>query len=950
MLDVGSYFFLRSVRPSELAARHEENRMSDVIKFFFLGLGAGGIYALVALGVVVTYRGSGVVNFATGAVALVGAATYFELRGAMPVAPAIVLGVLASSLTSVLIQVAIMRPMRNASPLARVIATLGLLAAAEQGAQQIFGASPQYVPAILPTTVVHLYGTVFVPVDRFILLGITIVLYALFQLLYKRTRFGLATTGVAENELAMSTLGWSPDAVATVNWALGGAVAGVGGILLLPLLGLSPTAMTLLIIPALAAALVGGFLSLPLTLAGGLVIGILESEATRFIHAPGWSDAASFLVIIVILVVRGRGLPLRSHLTERLPKIGSARLPWKFVVPVGVVLVITVLTGTGNWAAAVTASAVYALLCLSLVVITGYAGQLSLAQFTLAGVGALIAARLNDAAHVPYLLAVVIGVAGTVPVALVVAVPSLRVRGVNLAVATMGLAVVINSVVFSNPSYTGGITTGTVVPPPTIFGFDIDAGGHPARYALYCLILMVIVAFMVANLRRGRPGRSLIAVRDNERAAASLGISVFRAKLFAFSLGGAVAALAGILLAFETPYVTFGQYDVFGSIEVALLAVIGGIGFISGAFVGALGGSGGIIPYWLSYVVNPTGWFLLATAVLLVVTIIFSPDGIASANIDAAKAIAARFRKTVSQRRAATVAKQIEAALTPAGAVSDAPAGQQRARVTPSTLELRDLSLRFGGVTALRGVNLTVHPGEVVGLIGPNGAGKTTLIDVATGFYRHNTGDVLLDGRSLKRASAAQRARLGLARSFQSLELFEDLNVITNLRAASDDRGLLAWLADLFRPHRGPLSPGAIAVVDEFELGEYLTSLPGELPYAQRRIVAIARAVSMMPSVLLLDEPAAGLDERSTRELGTLIQTLAHDWGMAVLLIEHDVPLVLSSCDRVVALNFGAVVAEGTPEEIRTNNTVIEAYLGSAEPDTATESIAAADTAGRSGA
>jgi sulfate-transporting ATPase len=542
---------------------------------------------------------------------------------------------------------------------------------------------------------------------------------------------------------------------------------------------------------------------------------------------------------------------------------------------------------------------------------------------------------------VTFLLAVIIGVLGTVLVALVVAIPSLRVRGVNLAVATMGMAVVIDSVVFSNPNYTGGVVTGTVVPPPTIFGLDIYVGDHPVTYTLVCLIVLVIIAFMVANLRRGRPGRSLIAVRDNERAAASLGVSVFGAKLFAFSLSGGIAALAGILLAYQTPYITFGQYDVFGSINAVLLTVIGGIGFISGAFAGSLGASGGIVEEWLSHVVSTTSWFLLASALLLLVTIIISPDGVASANIDAVKALAARYRKRQSTRRAEKVANQINAALRPASSGGDASPGQSGRRVTPRTLELRDVTLSFGEARVLRGVNLTVAPGEVVGLIGPNGAGKTTLIDVATGFYRHNGGDVLLDGKSLRRANAVARARLGLTRSFQSLELFEDLNVITNLRAASDERGVLRWLADLVRPHRGPLSPGAIAAVREFGLEGYLASLPGELPYAQRRIVAIARAVSMMPSVLLLDEPAAGLDEHSTRELGLLIRRLAHDWGMAILLIEHDVPLVLNTCDRVVALNFGEVVGEGAPAEIRTNPAVVEAYLGSAEPDAAVQTVTA---------
>jgi ABC-type branched-subunit amino acid transport system ATPase component/branched-subunit amino acid ABC-type transport system permease component len=904
--------------------------VDSFIQFLLIGLGTGGTYALLASGVVVTYRGSGVVNFANGAFALVGAGTFYEIRGSMPLALSIIIGIAAASAVAVIVQFAVMRPMAHSSPLARVIATLGLLSAAEEAALHIWGAAPLSVSAILPSNGIKVTGGAVVPEGMLILAGIAIVLFGLLQLLYRRTKFGLATTGVAENELAMSSLGWNPDRIAAINWALGGALAGLAGIFLVPLLGLSNTSLTLTIIPALSAALVGGFSSLPLTLLGGFVIGVLEAEATRYITAPGWSEAVPFIVIIVVLVVRGRGLPLRSHFAERLPKVGSGRPPWKGIIPLGVVLVVTVFAGSGGWNAAVTATAVYAMVCLSLVVVTGYAGQISLAQFTLAGVGALIATRLNDAAHVPFLPAIIIGVVGTIVVGLIVGVPSLRARGVNLAVATMGLAVVINAVVFSNPSYTGGIITGTVVPPPNLFGLDIYAVDHPSRYAIFCLILVLLAGLMVANLRRGRPGRSLIAVRDNERAAASLGISVFGAKLFAFALAGGIAALAGIMLAYETANVTFDGYDVFASINALLLAVIGGIGFISGAFAGSLGGSGGIIQQLLSNWINTTGWFALAAAVLLVITIIFSPDGIVPANIASFKAATAKLRHRVPERRRERTKRQAEAALRRA-AEGDKAQGQPR--VTPRTLELKDVSLSFGGVRALTGVNLKVSPGEVVGLIGPNGAGKTTLIDVSTGFYRHNTGQVLLDGRSIVRDSAVRRARQGLTRSFQSLELFEDLNVITNLRAASDERGAWHWLADLIRPHREPLSPGAVAAVREFELEGYLAALPAELPYAQRRLVAIARAVSTMPSVLLLDEPAAGLDEVSTRELGHLIRRLAHDWGMAILLIEHDVPMVLSSCDRIVALEFGEVIAEGTPNEIKVNDAVIEAYLGADEPE-----------------
>ncbi len=226
---------------------------------------------------------------------------------------------------------------------------------------------------------------------------------------------------------------------------------------------------------------------------------------------------------------------------------------------------------------------------------------------------------------------------------------------------------------------------------------------------------------------------------------------------------------------------------------------------------------------------------------------------------------------------------------------------------------------------------MTVGPGEVLGLIGPNGAGKTTLIDAATGFVKPQHGHVLLDGTMITMLNARQRARAGMTRSFQSLELFEDMTVRDNLRTASDRRDPVAYVTDLVHPGDPPLSAAAVAAVHEFSLEDDLDRRPGELSYGRRRLVGIARAVATRPSVLFLDEPAAGLDDNETTDLGDLIQRLARDWGIAVLLVEHDVSLVLRVCDRIMALDFGRTIAIGTPSEIRTDPAVVAAYLGQPE-------------------
>jgi sulfate-transporting ATPase len=913
--------------------------MSDVFRFFLLGLGSGGLYALLALGIVLVYRGSGIVNFAAGAFALFGAAIFYECKPHFGNGGALAAAIVGTAILGVLVQMLIMGPMRNSSPLARVVATLAVMSVIQQGAVLRYTTTTQFVTGILPTQTVKIFG-VYIGENYLYVLGITALLLIVLSVAYSRTRFGLWTAAVAENEMIPASQGISPSLIAAGNWALGGALAGLAGALLVPIVGLDPSALPLTIVASLAAALVGGFSSFWLTVVGALLIGVLQSETDRFVTAIGWSQAVPFVVIVVFLTIRGRALPLRSHLTERLPRLGAGRLsPVKTLVPL-VVIGFSLVLFTPSWSAAVTTSAIYATLCLSLLVVTGLCGQLSLAQLALAGIGALVSGRLADLYHIPFVLAFVIAIAVAVPVGLLIALPAVRVRGINLAVLTMGLGVVVSSVILNNPNYTGGTLHGTVIRPPTVFGLQVNSIQYPIRYAWVCIVVFAVAAVMVCNIRRGRSGRRMVAVRDNERAAASLGVSVIGAKLYAFSVAAALAASSGVLIAFRYTQVTFGSYDVFSGINLVLTSVLGGIGYVLGAPLGGSFARGGVTQEVVTHVFAIGNWFLFIAASLVLLNLIFLPDGVASAIgnqwlfiVRTFQWLAARVLppSLVGRRRGAVPAAAT--AVAPSRPSPEPRAGSAARRILvrsggDGALVLRDITVRFGGVTALENVSLRVRPGEVVGLIGPNGAGKTTLVDVATGYVKATAGTVGLGEHVMTSLPAARRARLGLTRSFQSLELFEDLSVAGNLRVASDGRDRMAYLTDLVRPGRSPLSSVTLAVVDEFDLGALLEQLPETIGYAQRRLVAIARAVATAPSVLLLDEPAAGLDQVSTRELGDLIRRLAWDWGMGVLLIEHNVPLVLDTCDRIVVLDFGRVIAEGDPATIRKNNAVIAAYIG----------------------
>ncbi len=903
--------------------------MTEFVQFAVLGLGGGAAYALLAQGVVLVYRGSGVVNFAQGAIAMVAAYLCLETLQRdhdWAMLPAFAVAVLVAAAIGLVFQLAVLRWLANAAPIVRLAATLGLLVILQAGVQQFYGSKSIRVRAFLPNDA-YRWGGVVVQQDRLILLGIAVGLTAALWALTKYTRVGLAITAAAENERAAAALGWSPHRLAALTWAGGGALAGIAGILVAPLTGLTPTAFVVIVtVFALAAALLGGFRSFPLTLLGGLVLGVGESlvvlyqDSIRdFLNMPtlsGINRAVPFLVILIVLVVRGKGLPLRSHVSERLPRLGSGVVRWPGVA-VAVVIAAAAIAVSGDWLRSMTLTLAAAVFLLSIVVLTGYAGQLSLAQYTVGGLGALIAARLVGQAGWPLIPAAIVAVAAVVAVGVLFALPALRTRGVNLAVVTLGLGFTVQEMVFGNPALTGDKLDNSVrIPELTVFGIDVTAARYPERWALLCLAVLVVAGLMVANLRRSRTGRRLIAVRTNERAAASLGISVFAVKIYAFALAAGLAAVAGILLGLRNTAVTYVEFNAFASINAVVQAVTGGLGFVVGGIVGALLGPGALVSRMLSDGSGSGAVATLLGGVILIVILLTNQNGIADMLSRAATSVRRSVMVSALPLRSKIVRAQALSSEADATAVAAMP------------LTVRGLTVRFGGVTAVDGVDLTVPPGQVVGLIGPNGAGKTTAIDAITGFVTPTDGHVELGEHEITGWSTARRSRAGMRRSFQSLELFEDITVGDNIHAGADESTRWSWLTDLVWPGRRPLSAGASTAVRDFELTDVLDVMPDRLSYGRRRLVGIARAVASGPSVILLDEPAAGLDEAEGRELARCIRRLAEDRGAGVLLVEHDMGLVMSTCDRIVVLEAGRVIAEGTPAEITADPRVRAAYLG----------------------
>ncbi|WP_137810607.1 MULTISPECIES: branched-chain amino acid ABC transporter permease/ATP-binding protein [unclassified Gordonia (in: high G+C Gram-positive bacteria)] len=896
--------------------------MTDHLAFLVLGLGNGAVFAALGLALVMTFKSSGVVNFATGAVALYAAYTYAFLRqgellnpipgfpatislgSELGVAAALLISVVVAAILGVLLYLLVFRPMRAAPALAKAVAAIGLMLVIQALIALRVG---ENAPSVGPIFKVDTFtiGSSAVPTDRLMLAVVIVGLAICAGLVLRYTRFGVATEAAAESEKGALVTGLSPDRIAVANWALSSATAGLGGVLIAPIVPLNPVAYTMFIVPALAAALVGNFTAISITVGAGLVIGMLQSEATKLQTTWDWmpdagvAEAVPLILIIGFLLIRGRPLPGRGAVTRN--DLGRSPRPNRLVIPgiVGVVVaVLALVTTSGSLRLAVIATMIYAIIALSQVVVTGYAGQVSLAQLTLAGVGAYALSRLTDDLNIPFPLAPLLAACAAMVIGVIVGLPALRVRGLPLMVATLALAVFCEAFWFRNPSLNGGLQ-GAPVESPLLFGIDLGIGageGYPRiAFGILCLVVLTLVAYAVALLRRSGLGASMLAVRANERSAAAAGINVGATKLIAFAIASFLAGLGGSLLAYQQTLATAGSYAVFAGIGLFAVFYIAGVTSISGAILAGIIAPGGLMYFAADKYASFGDYYMLVSGILLVLTVVTSPDGV----------IGYLHKIPMPGRRRAPQSDHDAAQAAPTPPVTP-PSGKV-------LLSARDVTVRYGAVTAVDRVSVDLRSGEIVGLIGPNGAGKTTLIDAISGFANAD-GTVTLGGTTLNGLAPHRRSRAGLGRTFQDIELYGELSVAENLAIAA-------------RRAPGDTAENVRNVLRMLEISHLSDVVAADLSQGQRQLVAVARVLAGQPEVALLDEPAAGLDSTESRWLGDRLRA-ARAHGVSMVLVDHDMDLVLSLCDRVIVLDLGSVIAEGTPDEIRRSPAVVNAYLG----------------------
>ena len=913
--------------------------MQQILLFALLGLGSGALIAGIALGVVLTYRGSGIINLATGGMAMFAGYAFWALTTDLlhlSTVPALLISLVIVLAVGAAVELVAFRPLRTAPPLAKLVSSLGVLLVLQASMLLAFGTTAQPEPNVLPQNTVHLLSAV-IPVDRFILTGIVIVLAAALAALYRFTRFGLATRAASENEVAAMLGGLSPNRLSMVNTLLASVIAGGIGILAASITQLDTETLPLQIVPALAAALLAGFTSFGIACAAGIGLGIIGSliqyvtslswfPTSGGVALPGVYELVVFVLIVLFMYLRGANLPSRGELIEQ--RLPEAPRPRKLAVtaPVMVaVCAVALVVFPFDFREALVNTMIGTLIALSLVVITGFVGQISVVQLTLAGVSGFAISHLAVNAGIAFPIAPLLGAGAALILGLITAASALRVRGVSLAVVTLAAVVAITNFGFVNTTWGGG-QTGSPVPEPRLFGLDLGPragfrgldGNLPSPvFGWVVLGVTVAMCIVVGLVRRGTLGQRMLAVRSNERAAAAAAIDPRAVKFVAFGISSVIAGLAGALYAYNFSSVSADRFDPFTALSLIAFAYAGGITLISGAVFAGLISTQALFPYALDKWFGINGnWFLLFGGAILIITLIQNPEGVAGA-----------FYKKTHKRPPVRPPEPAESGARPVAARDvdepDSVKGIRREiptsgdRATAPVLTVRGLSVAFGGVHALSDVDIEVREGELVGLIGPNGAGKTTLIDAVTGFVPF-TGRVELDGEDISSLPAYQRARRGLSRTWQNTDLFDDLEVGENVAVAASEptRG---------SAERRESDPGQ--VLDLVDLSWAAVAMPDELPEGTRKLVGVARALAGNPRLLCLDEPAAGLDARESDELGRTLRGLA-DAGQTTLLIDHDMGLVLGICDRVVVLEFGRVIADGPPETVRQDERVIAAYLG----------------------
>jgi ABC-type branched-subunit amino acid transport system ATPase component/ABC-type branched-subunit amino acid transport system permease subunit len=990
----------------------------------FEGFIRGLSFALIAIGIVLVYRSSRVINFAVAALGVPAAAVLavFVVRMHWPYFIALFFALFVGTASGTAVELTVIRRLFKAPRVIVLVATIGiaeLATAVTLPLQHLYGTNQSAASGKYPTPIGSTWRIWHIDVSGAQLLVLLVVppVVILLWWLLGHTTFGESVRASATNADLARLTGVSPKMMSTYIWTIAGFLSAVSVILYATQQGSNELVQvgpdTLL--AGITAALIAGMRSFPRAAIAGVGIGILRQVLFFNFQSPNQAGITEFLLFLLVLLLvaymsrlddtGGESFSFATrvpNVPERLREIWWVRRTPQIIaviaLVVGLVLPLIVTKSASHQTFTIILG--FAICTVSLTVLTGWAGQLSLGQMGFAGIAALSAARLTNGVTLniglgrrrlisgamrptgliigvacllalaccigvmlqrgrsrrarlvsaalaiafaaggavafrlatdrsgtlhrfPFIASMLVGAVFACITAIVVGIGALRVKGLLLAISTMAFAIAAQTYIFPRPLFDPN--GNQLVDFPRGHLGPVDLTHRNRGYYWMTLGALVVILLLVGHLRRTGVGRAIVGVRENEANAAALTVSPTRAKLTAFALGGFVAGIGGALLGgvvvsigYSTQYFTVDD-----SFRLMLAAVIGGIGSLAGAVIGALWMIG-LPALWPNNESVP----LLTSSIGALIIVMYVPGGFTQIGYMLRGSLLTWLEKRLPERASKTITAppvslrrgtEIPLTLNPDGSV----------------LSTTALSVQFGGLKAVDNVAFRADAGEVIGLIGTNGAGKSTLLN-AMGGYVPSHGEVMLLGQEVSSQPSYQRAHLGLGRTFQAATLFPELTVRETVMLALEARKRTSFWGSLLVPwytipnERAKHSEAA-ELIDYLGLGRYADRFIAELSTGTRRIVELTTVLAVAPRVICLDEPTAGVAQREAEAFGPLIKRVQQELDATLIVVEHDLPLILSISDRVYCLESGAVIAEGTPSEIRTNPLVVASYLGTDE-------------------